>query len=130
MVFGRWFGEDRDEVEVVVLARPAGRQLGQVEILERPDSPVEMNFPLQPAREGILDHALDRGEAGGAGDEDDRSLGFAQREVAERALEADSSPSFIASKTCVVKRPPGIRRICSSTNSASCGGLANENARR
>jgi hypothetical protein len=89
-----------------------------------------MDLALEPALEGVLDHALDRREAGGAGDEDDRPLGFAQAEVADRALEADSSPSFIASKTCVVKRPPGISRICSSTNSASCGGLANEKARR
>jgi hypothetical protein len=105
-------------------------QVGQVEVLEAAHAPVEMDLALEAALEGVLDHALDRREAGGAGDEDDRPLGFAQREVADRALEADLVAFLHPSKTCVVKRPPGIRRICSSTNSASCGGLAKEKARR
>ena len=47
------------------------------------------------------------------------------------------SPTFMPSKTWVVKRPPGISRTCSSITSpavdggwpGSAGGLANEKAR-
>ena len=67
-----------DEVEIGMVVRPLLRQLGQVEVAQLFDTPVEMNFALQAALEGVLDHALDRGEARGASDEDDRPLRFAQ----------------------------------------------------
>jgi len=136
--FGLGLGEHRDEVEVVVFLRPAGRQFGQVEVFQGPDAPVEVDLALEAALEGVFDHALDRREAGGAGDEDDRALGFKTIGRSDsRRLKSPigpskrtSSPSFIFSKTCVVNLPPVIRRICSSTNSGSCGGLAKEKARR
>ena len=40
------------------------------------------------------------------------------------------SPTFMRSNTCVVKRPPGMRRTCSSISAWSCGAVANEKLRR
>jgi hypothetical protein len=89
VVFRRRFGKHRDEVEVLVFGIPAGRQVGQVKIGQPAHAPVQVYRTLEAAMEGVLDHALDRREAGGAGDENDRTLGFAQREIAQRAIETD-----------------------------------------
>ena len=75
---------------------------------------------------------LDRREAGAAGDEDDRLVGFlAQVERAERPLEAqDLAPLVTRLNSWSVNRPPGTCRMCSSSSASSCGAVASEKLRR
>ena len=61
----------------------------QVQILQRAHPPVQHQFAIGVLGKGVLDDALDRREAGAAGDEDDRLVGIlAQEEAAERTFEA------------------------------------------
>jgi len=88
-VFRAGFRKHRVKLEVGMFALPLLGQFQQVEVPAIPDAPIEMNRPFEAAVEGILDHALHWRKSGGAGDEDDRAVRFAQHKVAERPLEAD-----------------------------------------
>src|SRR5690606_37017804 len=77
------------EGEVPMLALPLAGQLVEIEIGRAPDAPVEAHRAAHAAAEGILENALDRREAGGAGDEQDRTLAFPEGEATERSFELD-----------------------------------------
>ena len=65
-------GQDGGEAKVRVCLRPLPRQVGKVQVPLGPHAPVEMHRALDADVEGVLDHALDRREAGTAGHEQHR----------------------------------------------------------
>ena len=88
---GVGLGQHRDIREVRARLLPLARQVGQVEIANRPHAPVQDHRSrlIDLVVERMLDDAFDRREAGTAGDEDDRLVRLlAQEERAERPFEA------------------------------------------
>ena len=72
-----------------MLGLPLHRQIEHVQVGARARAPVQHHLALHADVQGVLDDALDRREAGAAGDEDDRLVAvFAQEERAERTFEA------------------------------------------
>ena len=96
----RRVGDHRDVAEARVRRRPlfaAGRSRArtrcrapQYSVMSRCDALVRH----------VLDDRLDRREAGAAGDEQDRLVAVAQREVAERHLDVEMVAAFSFSNTC------------------------------
>ena len=80
-----------------MLLLPRAGQVGQVEVALRARAPVQHHRAVDVAvMQRVLDHRLDRREAGAAGDEDDRLVGLlAQVERAERPFEAQDLAALV-----------------------------------
>ena len=86
------------------------RQIGLIEVAFRARAPVQHHRPrrVDPAVQRVLDDALDRREAGAAGDEDDRLVRFlAQEERAERPFEAQDLAPFEFVEQLMGEMPAG-----------------------
>ena len=87
----RRFGQHRDEREIRVLRLPFAADERKVQVALRARAPVQHDLARHAVMQHVLDHRLDRGKPGPAGDEDHRLVAvLAQVERAERTFEAEN----------------------------------------
>src|SRR6185369_14971736 len=102
-----------------------------VQILRPPAAPVEGRRPRDAFVEHVLDHSLDRREAGARGDEHQRLVGIlAQEECAQRPFEAQDVALLHLGKDVVGELPAGDVAHVQFDELASCGALPMEKLRR
>jgi hypothetical protein len=74
----------------------------------------------------VAQHRQHRRQAAATGDEQQRRIGRAQPEVAQRAVDGDFSPITLRSLTSVDKAPPATLRMKNCTCASGCTGVAKE----